>query len=63
MPAWQVVAGLADGRLIRERPGDLPNPAAEFDQTLADGTAVKAVWAFVRGAGVALLVTVHFYDR
>ena len=60
---WQIVSGILDGRLIVERPSDTPNPIVEVEQTLADGTPVKAVWAHVREGNVALLVTVHFFDR
>lgn len=60
--AWQVVAGLAMARLIRERPRAKPNPVAEAEQTLADGTPIKAVWAYVQSADAAKLVTVHFFD-
>ncbi len=60
---WQAVAGLSDGTLIREKPRAKPNPAVEVNQSLPDGTEYKAVWSFLRGSGVAKLVTVHFYDE
>jgi len=60
---WQVVVGLEQGELIVERPGDSPNPAVEVRQSLADGTEVKAVWAYLARSGVAKLVTVHFFDE
>ena len=60
---WQVVAGLEDGELIVERPNADPNPAVEVRESLPDGTEVKAVWSHLRRAGVAKLVTVHFFDR
>ncbi len=60
---WQVVAGLADGELIRERPRSQPNPAIEVRETLPEGTEVMAVWAFLAGINAAKLVTVHFFDR
>ena len=60
---WQVVAGLEDGKLILERPDDQPNPAVEVEESLPDGTRVKAVWSFLRQSGVAKLVTVHFFDE
>mgnify|MGYP001583748998 CR=1 FL=1 len=59
---WQVVAGLADGTLILERPDAKPNPAVEVRQSLADGTEIKAVWSHLSQSGVAKLVTVHFFD-
>lgn len=61
--AWQVVDGAAHARLLSERPWTLPNPSIELDQSLADGTPIKVVWAWLDGAGMAKLVTVHFYDR
>ena len=60
---WQVVDGVAAAKLIRERPNADPNPTAEFDQILADGTALKAVWAWIAADRTAKLVTVHFYNR
>ena len=63
IPDWQVVVGLADGVLLRERPQDKPNPAVEVRQLLPDGTFVKAVWAWLPRQHVAKLVTVHYFDR
>jgi len=60
--AWQVVEGMAVATLLRERADADPNPVAEFDQVLPDGTAVKTVWAWISHLGVAKLVTVHCYD-
>lgn len=60
---WQVVAGLADGRLIAERPEAMPNPAVEVRESLPDGTEFKAVWSHLRQSGVAKLVTVHFFEK
>lgn len=60
---WQVVAGVADGRLHLERPFDRPNPVAEIVETLPDGTEVNAVWSWLRLSDAAKLVTVHFLDR
>ncbi len=59
---WQVVAGLADGKLLVERPNAAPNPTVEVRESLPDGTDVKAVWSYLRYSGVAKLVTVHFFD-
>lgn len=59
---WQVAVGLANGRLLNERPRDKPNPSVEVDQALADGAAVKVIWAWLPVSRVAMLVTVHFYD-
>lgn len=60
---WQVIAGVRDGRQLVERPKDKPNPVVEVEQSLADGTPVKVVWAYVKSDDVALVVTVHFFDR
>jgi hypothetical protein len=62
IPDWQVVAGLLDGSLLRERPDAHPNPAIEVDEALPDGTTVKAVWSWLPRHQVAKLVTVHYYD-
>ena len=63
IPDWQVVAGLANGVLICERPHDKPNPAVEVEQLLPDRTPVKAVWSWLPHQKVAKLVTVHYFDR
>lgn len=60
---WQVIESLRTAIILRERPSDRPNPIVEFEQTLPDGTAIKSVWAFIRRANHAKLVTVHFFDR
>ncbi len=60
---WQVVAGLAGGELMAERPEAEPNPAVEVRECLPDGTELKAVWSHLRQSGVAKLVTVPFFDR
>jgi len=60
---WQVVAGLADGELLREQPKARPNPGVEVLEGLPDGTECKAVWSLLKHDGVAKLVTVHFFDE
>jgi hypothetical protein len=60
---WQAAAGLADGKLLRERPRARPNPAVEVEEVLPDGTECKAVWSLLRQSKVAKLVTVHFFDE
>jgi hypothetical protein len=62
IPDWQVVAGLAEGVLLRERPHGKPNPCVEVEQLLPDGTPVKAVWSWLPRHQVAKLVTVHYFD-
>jgi len=59
---WQVVAGLADGKLMTERPDATPNPNIEVRESLPDGTEFKAVWSHLRQSDVAKLVTVHFFN-
>ena len=60
---WQVVAGIDGAKIIHEKSDSIPNPTVEFEQLLADGTKCKVVWAWIRSAGVAKLVTVYFLDR
>jgi hypothetical protein len=60
---WQVLAGVDDATVIRERSDATPNPVVEFNQTLPDGTPFKAVWAWISAERTAKLVTVHFYDK
>jgi hypothetical protein len=60
---WQIVDGIESGRQLSERPDDLPNPAVEVEEVLADGTEVKAVWSYIVRANLAKLVTVHFFDE
>jgi hypothetical protein len=59
---WQVVGGLDSAKLIHERPKAKPNPIAEFEQTLPDGTAFKSVWSWISLDHIAKLVTVHFFN-
>lgn len=62
IPAWQITGGLADAKLILERPKDKPHPSIEVEQMLADGTAVKVIWSWLGTDNAAKLVTVHFFD-
>ena len=59
---WQVVAGLEEARLERERPASKPNPSIVVRQQLADGTEVEVVWAWMPESRRAILVTVYFFD-
>jgi hypothetical protein len=59
---WQVIEGLDAAKLIRERARSMPNPIAEFQQILADGTPFKSVWGWISKERMAKLVTVHFFD-
>lgn len=58
--AWQVVAGLADGRLIEERPLSRPNPSIVVREMLANGAEVEVVWSWLSRSRKAKLVTVYF---
>jgi hypothetical protein len=59
---WQVVQGLEDALLIRERLTTQPNPVIEVRQWLVDGTPIKVVWAHLKSVDVAKLVTVHYIE-
>lgn len=63
MKVWHIVAGLASGRLLTERPDASPNPVVEVEQILPDGTPILAVWAWLPISRLAKLVTVHYFDR
>lgn len=60
---WQVVQGMDGAKLLTEREDGIPFPVAEFEQELADGMPIKAVWAWIAATQEAKLVTVHFYPR
>jgi hypothetical protein len=60
---WQIVDGIESGRLLSERRDDVPNPAVEVGEVLADGTQVKAIWSHIARPNLAKLVTVHFFDE
>jgi hypothetical protein len=59
---WQLVAGLPDAELVRERPRSKPNPSVVVRQTLADGTQVEVIWSWLPHSRRAKLVTVFFQD-
>lgn len=63
IPDWQVVAAMTGATLILERPHNRPNPSIEARILLPDGTAAKAVWAWIAGLRAAKLVTVHYFDE
>ena len=62
IPDWQVIAGMEDAVVLRERPNDSPFPVVEFEQALPDGTPVKTVWSWMAALEVANLVTVHYFN-
>ena len=57
---WQLVVGLNEAQLIRERPTSQPHPSVVVRQSLVDGTEVEVVWAWMAESDRALLVTVFF---
>jgi hypothetical protein len=60
---WQVVEGFALGELVGSHPANQPDPKILVRQTLADGSEVMAVWAFVESIRSAKLITVYFEER
>ncbi|MFI5378932.1 MAG: DUF4258 domain-containing protein [Tepidisphaerales bacterium] len=59
---WQVIAGIDDAELLRERPASKPNPSVVLRQVLADGQTVEVVWSWLDETARAKLVTVYFTD-
>ena len=60
--AWQLVAGINEATLVRERPRSKPNPSVILEQQLSDGSEVEAIWAWLAESKRAMLVTVYFRD-
>ena len=58
--AWQLIVGLDDAELVRERPRSKPHPSVVVREELADGTEVESIWAWMRESNRAKLVTVYF---
>ena len=61
--AWQVVAGLEEAELVRERPRSKPNPSVVVRQILQDGSEVEAIWSWLRETRQAKLVTVYLVEE
>src|SRR5262245_26924182 len=57
---WQIVAGLEEAELIRERPRSKPNPSVVVRQLLPDGSEVEVIWSWLSRSRRAKLVTVYF---
>jgi hypothetical protein len=57
---WQIIAGLENGVVVASDSRGRPNPTVIVRQQLPDGTEVDAVWAWLRTAKEALLVTTYF---
>lgn len=60
--AWQLIAGIKESTLVRERPRSKPNPSVVLQQELADGSEVEAIWAWLAESQRAMLVTVYFQE-
>lgn len=56
---WQIIAGMAEARLLTQRRLARPNPIVEMRVTLPNGDDCKVVWSLLRREGVAKLVTTH----
>ena len=56
---WQLVAGLEEATLERERPASKPHPSIVVREELADGTEVEVIWAWLPESRRAMLVTVY----
>jgi hypothetical protein len=60
--AWQLVTGLDNSMLLRERPRSHPNPSVVVRTDLVDGSEVEVIWAWLEETQRAKLVTVYFGD-
>jgi hypothetical protein len=60
--AWQLVAGLGEAELVRERPKSKPNPSVVVRQILEDGTEVEVIWSWLSAMNQAKLVTVYLVE-
>ena len=59
---WQLAVGVEDAQLVQERPRSKPHPSVVVRQTLADGSDVEVVWAWLADTRRAKLVTVYFRE-
>jgi hypothetical protein len=59
---WQIVSGLEEAELVRERPRSKPNPSVVVRQLLPDGTSIEAIWSWLANTHEAKLVTVYFRE-
>jgi hypothetical protein len=59
---WQLIAGIEDAHLVRERPRSKPHPSVVLRQQLADGNEAEVIWAWLPDTRRAKLVTVYFRD-
>ena len=59
---WQIVSGLREAELVRERTRSKPNPSVVVRQFLPDGSEVEVIWSWLASSDEAKLVTVYFRD-
>jgi hypothetical protein len=59
---WQVVSGLEQAVLVRERPQSKPNPSIVVRQDLPDGSEIEVIWSWMAESRRAILVTIFFRD-
>jgi hypothetical protein len=59
---WQLVVGLEDAELVRERSRSKPHPSIVVRETLSDGTEVEVIWAWLAPSRRAKLGTVYFRE-
>jgi hypothetical protein len=60
--AWQLVAGLEEAELVRERPRSKPNPSVVVRQILEDGSEVEVIWSWLGDTSQAKLATVYLVE-
>jgi hypothetical protein len=54
------VAGLNEGKLVRERPRSKPHPSVVVREQLPDGTEAEVIRAWMPESRRAKLVTIYF---
>ena len=60
---WQVVEGVGPGETLEVHPESKPHPKVLIRQSLADGSTVVTVWAYLKSINSAALITVYFVSR
>ena len=60
--AWQLIAGIDEAVVVRERLRSKPHPSVIVRQELVDGSEVEVIWAWMADSQRAKLVTVYFPD-
>lgn len=59
---WQVITGIEEAEIVRERPSSKPNPSVVIRQWLEDGTEIEVIRSWLEDSQRAKLVTVYFSD-